>query len=145
MNKSQYRTILLFSLSLGLAGAFLDFAIPSLVPIVVLKAMMEHDAAMSTTRLYIGLLLIFAGVGLSLIAMYGLYRFRRWAPRLAVVGTVISLLALPVFNFTSQSGFASALISISSILWGAVVVLCFVEPYRTWFKVEAVVTFNQES
>lgn len=137
--------MLLFSFALGLVGAFLDFAIPSLVPSVILKAVQEHDAAMSMTRQFIGVLLIFAGVGLSWLAMYGLYRFRRWAPRLAVVGTVISLLALPVFNFTSQSGFASAFISLSTSLWGAAVVLCYIDPYRAWFEGEAVVTVNLES
>jgi uncharacterized membrane protein (DUF2068 family) len=145
MTKSQYRTIVLLSFTLGLIGAFLDFVIPSLIPEAIRKAQAEHDAAMSMTRQFIGVLFIFGGVGLSWIAIYGLYRFRRWAPRLAVVGTVISLFALPVFNFTSQSGFASAFISLSTSLWGAAVVLCYVNPYREWFQVEAVVTFDQVS
>ncbi len=137
MTKSQFRALVLLSLILGLIGSLLDLVVPSLIPDAIQKAQVEYDAAMSMFRLSVVVLLVIAGLGLSFVAMYGLYRFSRWAPRLAIIGTVISLLALSAIGFTSQSRFASAFISISTSLWGGVVVLCYVDPYRVWFQDEA--------
>ena len=133
MTQSQYRTILLLSLVLGLLGGVLDLAIPSLVPDALRTVQEEYDAAMSMPRLVVAVVLGLPGVVLALAATYGLYRFRRWGPRTAVVGTVLSLLAWLAFGFSSQSGLAAALSYLASYLWGASIVLCYTVPYRSWF------------
>jgi hypothetical protein len=133
MTKFQYRIILLLSLFLGTLGGFLDLAVPSLIPDALRVAQEEYDAGLPTPRLVIGLVFGLPGAGLALISTYGLYRFRRWAPRLAVVGTALTLIGWLGLGFSGQSGFAAAFSYLASYLWGGCVMLCYAAPYRSWF------------
>lgn len=56
----------------------------------------------------------------SLVAIYGLFRFKPWAPKLALAATAIGYLVWTLDVPTVQSGLGGALMSLSGCLWGAV-------------------------
>ena len=135
----------MLSLLLGALGGFLDLVVPSLLPDALRIAQEEYDASVPTPSLLIGLVFGLPGAGLALVSTYGLYRFRRWAPRLAVIGTALTVLAWPALGFSGQSGLAVALSYLASYLWGGVVMLSYVAPYRSWFTDDGGVIASRDS
>ncbi|WP_298207492.1 hypothetical protein [Acidovorax sp.] len=135
MTKSHYQAVLLSSLILGFMGVAVDFAVPSQIPEGIRNAESAHFAEMSLPRLLFGVTLSLTSIALVLVATYGLYRFRHWAPRLAVLGTATSLLAGLAGGLYVQSGIAAILTFVASYAWGASVVLAYAQPYRAWFGV----------
>jgi hypothetical protein len=133
MTKLQFRKLLLTSIGVALLAAVVDFAAPSLVGDSLRKAQEVHDESVSFSRLLLALLVGLAGLVTSLVGMYGLYHFRRWAPRTALIGTAISLLACPALGAWVQSGLAVALSFAASYLWGATVLVPLLQPYQSWF------------
>ena len=57
------------------------------------------------------------------VNVYGLMRFRPWAPKVSIWTSVVCYLLLPFMDVAVQSGITSAAISLGSMLWGIVVVL----------------------
>ena len=133
MNKATFRVFVVLSLALGLLGAFIDMLIPSLLPVQFHEAQTVHDDAMSMTQLGVGLLLGLPGTLLLLTATFGLYFFRSWAPRAALIGTAMTLVALPTLGVSGHSGLSQALSHAASYAWGASLVVAHIEPYRVWF------------
>ena len=125
--------IFLVWVTLGLAGALVDFLVPSLLPDVLRKAQKEYSTAMTIWQFTIASLLGATGFFLALAASYGLYKFRPWAPRIGVLGTVLALLSYVIGGATSQSGISSSVSFAASYVWGACLVLSLVAPYREWF------------
>ena len=133
MTINQYRALLIASLIIGILGGALDLIFPSLVPTEFHQVQKTQDSSLSAVRL-----LLFTGVGIlgggcALVSMYGLYRFRSWAPRLAIVGTVVALACWPFTGAFAQSGLAISMSYLASYLWGAVVVLAYVQPISAHF------------
>lgn len=137
MTKHQYRILVAASLVFGLLGGALDLVVPALVPDPFHVAQAEYDETVSAISLSIGLLLGIPGFCMALAATYGLFRFRRWAPSIGVVGTLLSLFAVAFLGPTAQSGPATALTDLSSCLWGASILLPYIPQYRAWFTAEA--------
>ena len=133
MTKSQFRTLLLLSLGVGFAGGLLDLVVPSLITETFREAQEAHDSELSLARLLVAAAISLPGLSLVLIATYGLYKFRHWAPRLGLIGTAVTLLAWPTFGAGVQSGLAASISYAASYLWGASLVLAHVSPYKAWF------------
>lgn len=133
MTKSQFRNLLLLSFVVGLVGGLSDLMVPSLIADAFRQAQEAHDAELSLARLLVGLAIALAGLSLVLAATYGLYQFRHWAPRIGLVGTVLTLFAWPAFGASAQSGVSVSISYAASYLWGAVLVLSHVPPYSAWF------------
>lgn len=133
MTRTQFRLLLIASVVAGLLSGFIDLLAPSLVPDAYQAAQRLENGARSLTRLLLCLALGLVGAMLSLAAVYGLYRFRSWAPRIGVAGTALLLLACSLMDTFVQSGVAAALSTLASYLWGAVLVLGYVPSFKDQF------------
>lgn len=134
MNASRFRLLLAASLVLGLLAAFIDQALPQLLPTAFrdVNAAQQAAAAEQPMAWYMLVLAVLC-IGGLIATVYGLFRFRRWAPWLAVAGSALTVFVTPVMGPLAQSGLAMGLGYASSYLWGAVLVLCFVPPIRPLF------------
>lgn len=134
MTTSQFRYLLFASLASGLAAAFFDMAFPSAVPEAFSQAQAAHDEKTSTP------MLVFIAIGMIGIVGYvaafiGLFKFRPWAPRIAVSSTALLILATPALGVDVSSGWASALTEISSTLWGVALAVVYFSPLKEQFIV----------
>lgn len=81
-----YRALLIAAVATGIVSGMVDLALPNLLPEGLRKAQEAQDALVASGSI-LTMVLIFV-LSLSLLsifvlATYGLYRFRSWAPRLA--------------------------------------------------------------
>lgn len=133
MTPTHYRALLIMSVVVGLLGGFIDLLVPSLLPDAFHAAQKAQDDSMSTVHLLAALAFGIVGLLLYVAALYGLYCFRPWAPRIAIVGTGMILFAWPLFGISAQSGIAVSISYLASYLWGAVLVLSYVPPFKDRF------------
>ena len=134
MTINRYRALIIAFVISGLLGGALDIVFPALVPAEFRQLQEVHDNSLSTMNL-----LLFGGLGvvggiLAFVSTYGLFRLRPWAPRLAVLGTVLALACWPFAGAYAQSGLAIATSFLASYLWGALVVLAYVGPISVQFN-----------
>jgi urea transporter len=131
----RFRGILLASLILGLAGGLLDLVVPSLLPQPLLDAQASHEEAELSMAhaIAFGVASIVLVVG-AVVALVGLWTFRRWAPRLAVGVTVLAFVVYPFLGHDLSSALASTLNEISATLWGVVLAMAFLPPLRDRFE-----------
>jgi uncharacterized membrane protein (DUF2068 family) len=134
MTDRAFRQLLLASLAMSLLGAGVDLLFPSLVPEEFQRAQQIHDSALSSARLTIVTAAGITAFLVYVVVIYGLYRFRRWSPTLAVVCTAMAIPIWPVGGATAQSGIATSLSWLSEYLWGAVLALIYVSPLRARFR-----------
>ena len=140
MTQSQYRALVVATLVLGISAAALDFIVPTLLPEPFHTAQTAIDETVKWSSLSIGLLFGIPGAGLWLAGTCGLFFFRRWAPRIALAGTLLSLVGGALFGATAQSGVSLALGAASSYLWGAALLLPFLPQYASWFQTQQLST-----
>lgn len=133
MSKSQFRWLVALSVILALLAGTLDLMIPSLLPEAVSTAQEQYWAQLSTFEL-LTFACLFLGAVVLIVATYGLFFFKKWGPSLSVTATVLSVLATAVGPFGLFSGPAFALLDLASYAWGAAIIVCYLEPYRGWFK-----------
>lgn len=133
MTRTQFRFLLIASVVVGLVAVFVDLLIPSLVSDAYQAAQNSELESMSLTRFLTSIALVLVGAMLYIASVYGLYRFRSWAPRTAVASTALLLLACPLMGTFAQSGVVTALFELASYLWGAVLVLGYIPAFKDWF------------
>ena len=125
--------MLLASLALGIMGAVFDTAVPSSLPDAFSQAQEAYDASQTTTYLLLtglGALVLFI-VGIA--SFVGLYLFRSWAPRLAIIATALAVPITVLIGPMAVSGWTTALNELSSMLWGVALALPYLSPLRERF------------
>jgi hypothetical protein len=136
-----FRLLLIASLVVGLGSGFADMVFPELLPEAFHQTQAEHDADWEPNLslphvVLLGVLLV--ATVLSFIAgFYGLYRLRDWAPRVALLSTVLGVVLVMSSGPMAQSPLAVATAYLSSYLWGAVLVLAHLPAYRARFQATA--------
>jgi hypothetical protein len=133
MTLALYRRLLIASFVAAVLSVLVDVIFPSLVSEGFRNADLMQGQTGSMLQVAIFLCLSLIGGGAALVSIFGLYSIRPWAPRLAVFGTVVTVVALLFSGTNVQSGIAMAISVIASYLWSAVVVLAFVEPMKSRF------------
>ena len=135
MTTSQFRSLLIASLVLGLAAGLVDTIFPSAVPEALFQAHAAYDASLSapTPMLIFSMLVALIGVVGYIAAFIGLFTFRPWAPRVAIFTTVLLILVSPGIGASVSSGWASALTELSSTLWGVVLAVVYFSPLKEKF------------
>ena len=133
MTTLQFRLLLIASLVTGITAGFFDFVFPSTIPESFMQAQAAYDAKQSTTSLIYLLVTCLVGVAGLISTFIGLFRFRPWAPRIAVFTTLILVLAYPAMGVTVSSGWASALTELSSYIWGFILAVVYYSPIKEKF------------
>jgi hypothetical protein len=133
MTPRTYRTLLLASLAFGIVGAVYDAAVPSALPDVFSQAQEANDASLTTSYLLLMGLAALVLFVVAIAAFVGLYLFRSWAPRLAIIATAFAMLITILIGPMAASGWATAINELSSMLWGAAVVLPHLSPLKELF------------
>ncbi|ARU04430.1 hypothetical protein CCO03_06850 [Comamonas serinivorans] len=130
----SFRVLLVASCVLGVLSGCLDFFMPELVPAALHADRVAIEASRADSyTLPMGAVALLA-LGGVLIAIYGLYTFRRWAPWLNLAMTGVGLVLTVAVGPGVQSGWALALLMLSSYLWGALVLASFGGVYRAQFQ-----------
>lgn len=133
MTKYQFRWLIATYLFLAILSAFFDSVFTSLVPEAVRAIEQQYGTHQSLSELF-GYALAGVGVLVILPATYGLFFFKKWAPRLALIATVLSVLSTSLIQFFAMSGATLALLDVAAYTWGAALIVCHIEPYRDWFR-----------
>jgi urea transporter len=130
---SVFRKFLLLSIILGVIGILLDIMLPSLIPAPLYQAQEEVEQSVSSTEFIVLLLISIPLIIVNLISVIGLFCFRPWAPRLAIIATLLSFMIYPLLGYSLSSGWALALTDLSTMLWGVVLTLTYYSPIRKRF------------
>jgi hypothetical protein len=109
------------SFVLAMLGGGIDLVITSLVPEAFSSVQAASDAEIPFWGLLFIVIIGLAATISTLAAYYGLFVFKPWAPRLAIIGTVLSLPLWPMFGVNISSGWSLALTEASNLLWGAAI------------------------
>lgn len=132
MSKSAFRWLVIVSFAIPTLCLIADATIfAHLIP-SDLKAAMDRHIVQETSSASWAMLALFAGAIVVLLAVpfliFGLLRFRPWAPKFAIWLSVASYALMPFFGASVYSGLTSTALSLGSMLWGIVVVLPYVSP-----------------
>ena len=134
MTTRHYRFLIIGYVALGLTGAFVDYIFPALLPQEFHEVQSAYDDSISSYRSLLILVLAIITVAFGIASTYGLYMLRTWAPKYAVVTTMLALVTLPFGGVYTESGLATALNYAASYMWGAVVILPYIPPLNALFQ-----------
>lgn len=130
-----FRTLIVVSLVLSLAGAVIDFIIPGLVP----ESLSQAFAAYTESEFSMTAVMVAGGISIILMMMavistVGLLVLQPWARSLALWSTAVSFLIYPFLGAVLQSGLAVMLINIALTLWGAALAMTFYSDLKPRFQ-----------
>ena len=134
MTQSQYRTLVLVTFALFWSSALVDFLLPSLLTDELLRAKNSLNQQWTGASAVALMLLSLTSTMVMTAAMYGLWSFKTWGPRLALFATVLPLIVVMQYGGLVQSGVAYSIHFASWLTWGASLLIPFLNPYSTWFK-----------
>ena len=133
MTPTQFRTLLIAAVALGLLGAFVDVLFPTLVEEAFQQAQQTVDEKTSRTRLLVTVAVAIPVLVVYLVSLFGLFKFRSWAPRVSIAGTLLTVLVWPLFGTMAMSGLSLAISYFASYLWGAVLLAAYTPTIRQHF------------
>ena len=138
MSINQFRYLALLSVLFNLASALVDHVFPALMPEPLKEALLSESAKASDPK---GFELWLIGTYLVVLiasicaALYGVFRFRPWAPRLAVFATASMVFVYFIPNVNSiGSGLSNSLGSIGETLWGATLAAMYFSSIKKCFQ-----------
>ena len=134
MSPTVFRSLIGLSIATGALAGAVDLVYPSLIPegAVLAIAAEEAKVPMSLVATCVGLGLV---VLLSLFtSTVGMLIFKSWGRSLAAATTIASLPFWPLLGVTVQSGWASALLEVSAMSWGAALACAYWSPLATQFR-----------
>lgn len=132
MSKSAFRWLVIVSFVFPTLCAIGDATFFShLIPPEIQAALDQHTEQQVSEASW-GILAFSMGLITLLVAfavnVYGLMRFKQWAPKFSIWISVACYVVLPFMGVTVMSGITYAAMSLGSALWGIVVVLPLVSP-----------------
>ncbi len=72
-------------------------------------------------------------MALLAVAVIGLGLFKKWAPRFALLVTVFSFVPYFLYHAHVHSPLSMFILGLMDLVWGAVLVIAFIDPYKKWF------------
>jgi hypothetical protein len=134
MSPSAFRSLIGLSIVTGALAGAVDLVFPSLVPQGAVLAIAEEEAKVPMS-LVAACVVLGLAVLLSLIAAtVGMLLLQRWGRSLATATTLASLPFWPLLGVTVQSGWASALLQVSAMAWGATLACAYWTPLASQFS-----------
>ncbi len=132
MSKSAYRWLVVVSCVIPALSMLGDATVFShLIPPEIKEAVGRHAAQQIEDAGWGTLALAAAGIALLLavpVLLYGLFRFKAWAPKFSIWFCVLAYVFVPFAGVSVQSGITYSAVALGSMLWGMVVVLPYVSP-----------------
>lgn len=130
MNTTKYRWLVIASIAIPVLAEVTERALmPGLIPAGLQEAyesyLQEDQDPTITLALISGAL---TAVVATLASIYGLLRFRPWAPGFALWSGLAACLLLAFIGSLVLSGLSYAASALGSGLWGAVIVLPYCAP-----------------
>lgn len=130
MNTTKYRWLVIASIAIPVLAEVTERALmPGLIPAGLREAyesyLQEDQDPTITLALISGAL---TAVVATLASIYGLLRFRPWAPAFALWSGLAACLLLAFIGSMVLSGLSYAASALGSGLWGAVIVLPYCAP-----------------
>ena len=136
MTTKQFRIILSIYIFCSFFGALFDSIFTTALPESLSQLQSTLDAEMTGLHLVITLLIgLVVGV-IGIASFIGLFMFKSWAPRLALITTVLALCAWPLLGVNLVSGWSAALTEFSNILWGGILVMVYFTPLKEMYSVK---------
>ena len=135
MTTQQFKGLLISSVILGVGAGTIDLMLPQLLPEPFASAQSLQNAAVSESSLALVQFAFAIAILICLVASsVGLYLFRSWGRPLAVGTTLAGVALLPFAGAVADSGLASAMAELSSMLWGAVLAVAYFSSLSKNFK-----------
>lgn len=124
MSPTIFRSLIIFSVLLGIASAAIDAIVPNLIPSSLAQAYENVPTpAIFDNPLWLAFLVVF--LLLASASTLGLLFFKRWARMLSLYTTVFGYVIYPFLGLTLASGWANALSEVSATIWGAVMAIAY--------------------
>ena len=124
MSPTIFRSLIIFSVLLGIASAAVDAIVPNLIPSSLTQAY-ENVPTPAIFENPLWLAFFVALLFMSLVSTLGLLFFKRWARMLSLYSTVLVYAIYPFSGITLASGWANALTELSATIWGAVLAIAY--------------------
>lgn len=131
---SLFRFLIVMSIVLAVCGALIDGVFPNLLPEQFRQA---QEAMVSADFRAQDLLLFIVGPPIfvaAIVSTVALYRFRPWAPRLALYVTIGGIAIYPILDAQVMSSWSMLLTETSVLLWGVVLAMSFLPPVGEKFR-----------
>ena len=134
MTPKLFRDLLIAYLILSIFSVMLNQVFSALIPEDILHA--RHDyyenlSALSKISALSFSLVSFMG---GIVSVIGLYLFRPWAPRLAVIITILTFFIWPIQGIIVATGYSPVLSSLSTTVWGAILAIVYFSPLKERFS-----------
>ncbi len=133
MSTTQFRYILIAYLSLAIFSGEFNLVFPSAIPEALAHVQQSSYANLSPLSRWILAILGYLSLVGGIASTLGLFLFRPWAPRLAIVITILALFISPLLGIRVVSGWQEVLSSVSTTLWGAILALAYFSPLKGCF------------
>ena len=137
LSPKLFRWLLVLSYVFGIAGSGLEYVFPDLVPQSLRAAHEQLSAEFSLSHYLIPVVFGVPALILGVVASVGLYLFKPWAPKLALVATALGLAFYPFIDAAPYSGLSAMLTELSTTLWGAVIAIALFSPLQEKFQPQA--------
>jgi uncharacterized membrane protein len=134
MTKNNFKKLILISASLYAVLIFIS----SHVPLNISAELFEMHRSQVSAGFYghTRPLVDYAMTLTLAFAAFGLYTFKKWAPVFAVFATFFSFIPYLLIGTVLKGSLTMIVLGCMDLVWGAVLMLSFLEPYDKWFKGE---------
>ena len=132
MSATRYRQLLILYFAIFLAAIALAF-FPGGYSSGLAEAYAEEPDTWLMQGTWLPLIVLSVLFVPWLVALVGLFRFKRWGRSLALYSTILSLLIYPFVGADLSSGLESALYETHATLWGAILAIAYFSPISARF------------
>ena len=141
MSPNTFRFLVVLSVLLDFASAFLDTLFPGLIPSSIAQAFENEPLAIPLEGWvwHAALVLAVTVVILYIVGAVGLCFFKRWARSFFLYLTVLTFAFYPILGVIVSSTWSGALSDMSSLLSGGILALAYYSPLRERFARTAAV------
>jgi len=133
ITETGFRVILASSVAAGIVGIIVSVLSEASLPFELQSYMSRQSDGPFSGQDMLGFVIWVPAMVISLIAAIGMFFFWRPARVLALIGTLLALVALPFSEPFVATGLATLFNEGSSILWGMVLALAYWSPLAQRF------------
>ena len=133
ITETGFRVILASSVAAGIFGIIVATLSEASLPFELQRYVSRQAAEPMSPQAIVALVIWVPALVISLTAAIGMFFFWRPARVLALLGTLLALAALPLYEPIVETGLATFFHEVSSILWGMILALVYWSPLAQRF------------